>query len=292
MAKNKILLSLSAHESEWTLLDLCLNYLFLGMVNGIVIHVNSISKFNKQLFGKLVSKIPGLNGRIFLNPYSTSIEQHSRHSQNVTNLHRAHISNFFYAINSGFNFDYICLDASNSLIIKPGLKDYICQTRNGGIGSVSLDPKWFWHDNVLGDSNITNDKTSIKVSPHEGAFFERTTFIEISRLVLLYDRKDTGLLLLDEPRPEYPREEVLFSTYFYKIHPGSSTADTYIFMPWEKNLHWSLHEVAQHIQTGFNSFGSQKFGIKRVQRDINDPIRVLIGNNYGYRRDLLKLVDS
>jgi hypothetical protein len=57
-------------------------------------------------------------------------------------------------------------------------------------------------------------------------------------------------------------------------------------MPWHRNLTWDFEEVKKHIVDDFKDFGGN-FGIKRVPRDINNPIRALVGTVYGYRKILI-----
>ncbi|MEY2620901.1 MAG: hypothetical protein RIT26_721 [Pseudomonadota bacterium] len=290
--RQKVMVSLTAHESELVLIDQCLNYLRVGGVDGVVIHINANSAFNTALFIQYCTLMGAwFADRLYLNPYSVPIQIHSRDQRVVTSLHRAHIANFQYLSSCGLDFDYFALDASNSLLIRPGLNPYILDQQRNLLAQEDISDHWFWRPVVSSDANLSKEMTHIKISAHEGTCYLKETFRKILQSVMTYELTEQTSQLLGHPRLEYPREEVLFPTYFYKYFRNEPTGLNYIDLPWVRNLVWQIDEVKKHMAENFENFGP-KFGIKRVAREINDPLRAFIGTVYGYRNEIVNMLRS
>jgi hypothetical protein len=285
--KKKVMVSLTAHESELALIDQCMNYLWVGGVDGVVIHINAHSNFHTERFIAYCRCMSQwFEGKIFINPYGVGITPHSQDVRIVTNLHRAHISNFLYLTECGVNFDHFALDASNSLLIRPGLSQYIQNAPCNLLEQAEMPKDWSWLLFVLADENLARDVAQIKISGHEGSCYQRDVFQKIVKSIMAYEFAEQSSILSGRPRVEYPREEVLFASYFFKYFKDTPTQTNYIDLPWHRYLVWHLDEVKNHIASHFENF-KHKYGIKRVARDFNDPIRAFIGKTYGYRDELL-----
>jgi hypothetical protein len=283
MRDSKILLSLSAHEAELALVDQCFNYLVLGKFDFIIIHINSYSPFDTDLFLRLAGKIPHFDRKVLLNPTRCNITTHSQYHWHVTNLHLAHAANYRFALERKIPFDIFCLDASNSLLIKTGLKDWLLSDTQDGLDCVEMEPRWFWAKFARDDKVLLTMSKNLYIAQHEGTFYHRDRFGLVMRKISQYQRNLTLLIESGDTPPEYPREEVLFSSFYSEVMGAIATRKPFINLPWEKNLKWSLDDVDLHLSSSFNDFPGHYFGIKRVPRNINDPIRILIGNKYGYR---------
>jgi hypothetical protein len=81
---------------------------------------------------------------------------------------------------------------------------------------------------------------------------------------------------------QYPREEVLFCNAALEAGILPEGRPPYIDMPWHRNLSWDLETVRATLAD--DALAPSKFGIKRVARDIDDPVRALVGEHFGYRR--------
>lgn len=290
--KNNIVVSISAHESELCLVDQCLNYVLLVDPKLIIIHLNSKANFNTQLFKIIVDKIPALAGKVLLNPFSIYIETYPGNVAVVTGLHRAHLTNFTFLEHSRIPFDYFALDASNSLIIRPGLSSWILQDIGDLVGNSPLIDDWNWYSAVKSDNALSSIFQEIKVSQHEGEVFKYSAFKELVYLIYQYEFCEVENLSGGSHRVQYPREEVVFPTAYFASTTRSEVRPPYIFMPWDRNLNWTEEDLRGIWNTDYHSFDKNKFGIKRVARDINDPIRILIGEKFGYRKYLISAVNS
>lgn len=282
-SQQTLFVSLSVHESEPTVIDQCLNYIVLGGVDGVVININPNSRFNVKYLKKLASHLDGnISSKIIINPHSVAIIPHSRNRHSLTSLHRAHLQNFLFLNSMGIDFTYFAMDASNSLLIRPGLKAWVTEHAPLCSNLDHMRSDWFWNKDALSDVVLHDFCPELMCSQHEGCVYDCALMGKIMDHVLAYERAEKHLMKSGYRRPEYPREEVLFPSFLKSLINSSPVSPAYIHMPWERDLKWTQDEVFGIIGNDFTEFVG-KFGIKRVSRYVNDPIRVAVGRFYGYR---------
>jgi hypothetical protein len=281
-----IYLSLSAHQSEPCLVDQCLNYLIVGKIDKVVVHINPLSTFNVDLFNIITNYMEETRNRVIINPYQSPLYSLKSNERLTSVLHRAHILNYLYIRECFDDIETICLDSSNSLLIRPGLSDYIADKE--AVSTRLMEPDWLWRPMVQ-DDLLTQQVgvDNIRFSQHEGTFFKKASFDKICAFISKYELalqrqgKTLDQILM------FPREEVLFSTGYCLECGDKEVFPPYIWMPWERELAWSVEDVAQ-IFSGQQPCKDYHFGIKRVARDINDPVRMYIGDHLGYRPRFLE----
>lgn len=284
----KIVTSLSAHESELALLDQCFNYFHVGDVDAIVVHINPYSAFSRELFLRLVHASPFAD-RIFVNSFATGDQRVSKKYVLAGSvLHRAHISNFQF-MDALVDFDIFCLDASNTLLLKTGLRQF-CEAGEA-IQRCVMNPQWIWSEDVNTDAALRFFGESLCVGQHEGSVYARDSMRKMVRVVLAYERA----LAQQEGRGEgfaaYPREEIVLPSAYNKAVGGDPRPEPYVYISVERDidLHWSVAQVDE-VLSGKAPLPEMKYSIKRVPRDMNDSVRIHIGNYFGYRPQIAGIV--
>lgn len=269
------ILSLTVHESEICAIDQCLNNMIVGGVDRIVLHVNRTGTFDVALFELLRDQLDALRGRVFVNPLSLPIatmRDSPVHSQAV---HLAHLQNWFYA-RSLFDASWFMLDASNTLLLRRGLAASL-----GGALRLNFADMGAWHWRPRYERDTAIASKFRRVSAHEGACFRADVFDRLVPILMRYEALAArqGFDYIEQ----YPREEALFTNAALEagVQPEGTT---YIHMPWERQLNWDLATARETLVN--DTLAAGKFGIKRVARDIDDPIRALVGNHFGYRQQL------
>lgn len=274
----RAIVSLSVHEAELAIIDQCLNYRVVGGMDGIVLHATATAALDLGLVQSLIDRLPLLRGHVWINPERLSLFPMTGSPQHTPVLHRAHAANF--AFMAGFDpFDVFCLDASNSLLVRRGLRRYIAA--GDGVYGEPVMPPWPWVEAVRADPVAALYPEAVVRSHHEGTFFRRETFEVLAGAVRAYEDHLQSLGIGDEGLSPFPREEILLPTAYAALDPPRLAQSPYIWLPWERDLAWSPAEVAEVLATGVLLPG--KFGIKRVPRDIDDPVRVAVGEHFGYR---------
>lgn len=285
----KVAVSLTAHESELALLDQCFNYLCVGEVDMLVIHVNPFSGFNTTLFLRLLDVSP-IREKVFLNSFSVGVP-HSAEMRTNPVLHRAHVSNFQY-LRTLTTFDLFCLDASNSLLIRPSLWKFLQKGEVAGGGEIPVE--WTWNRYLANDIAADFFKDALCMAQHEGTVYTVENFSRMVDDIIVYEKMLTDHIGTGGELAVYPREEVIFPSAYRKTCSRSMAShahERYIYIPWERNLYWHINEVEAILECR-QPLPDLKYGIKRIARDINDPIRAMVGNHFGYRTQIHQLVDA
>jgi len=279
----KIFVSISAHEAELCIIDQCLNYICVGEFDGVVVHLNAIHEVDISILELLIDEIEELKGKVHLNPVRLQLHSMRKNPLLTPILHRAHIENYLYLHKFGA-VDVFCLDASNCLLVKKGLRNYV----QGGVGinQERISKGWPWHKALARDSVLQQSKDFIRVSQHEGTFFDRATFEKICQFILKYDESIAQAFPRAADIPEYTKEEVLFATAYAAQATGTPPPlKPYVWFRWEKQLEWPRADVIEILH--HPNLPEGKYGIKRIPRNINDSSREEIGNYFGYRPILL-----
>lgn len=275
-----VFVSLSAHESEYAIIDQCLNYIQVGGVDGVVIHASTAAPLKTKLLTVLVNLIDELRGRVFVNPYRQFLRPIGDGGAITSVLHRAHVSNFLFLEGLGIDVQYFCLDASNTLIVRPGLAEHI--SKGNAVQQVPMVETWHWRPMILSDLGLSN--CDVLASQHEGCVFTKSVFKQIIQFILEYETRAINAYGDDESTPNYPREEVIFATAFKALQLDEKPSEPYVWMRWERGLSWFPEEVNTLLHHG--GLPDAKYAIKRIPRDINDPLRMMVGAYFGYRQIL------
>jgi hypothetical protein len=280
----KSLYSITCHESHESIIDLCLNLLEVANASFVVVHINKNSDDVYQNVLNSLEEYSELRNKIFIN------ENRFDTSKDKFFLHMAHLSNYDLAIKNNLLFDFFVLEASNSLYVKKGVLNYMEQF------DVGLDfdkPEGYWQDSILSHKSLKTftehnyqfedgesfENLKIK-STHEGSFFSKNAVDEIFKIV----RELHNFCLSNSDMPQYPNEEVWFclAVKIYKKNKTVKIGQTVTYMPWHKELVWSIDEI-EALLTLPDILPKNKFAIKRIERNINDKCREYIGNYFNYR---------
>lgn len=132
------------------------------------------------------------------------------------------------------------------------------------------------------------------MAQHEGTVYTFGNFSQMVDDIIAYEKMLTDHIGTGGELAVYPREEVIFPSAYRKTCSGSMAShshERYIYMPWDRHLYWHIHEVEAILECR-QQLPDLKYGIKRIARDINDPIRTMVGNHFGYRPQIHQLVDA
>lgn len=276
----KILFSLSVHEEIKTVLNQIDNIQHFVPNSIIVIHVNSASD---ELFEQL-------HAAAFLlqNVYITPDRVDSAKGAFVLDM--AHLNNFKYAKNLGLQFEYIVLEASNSLFVRYGLLEYMTNFDAGShLRSLKIDSHGDWNKKVFAHLPFFNirykyidDGLSLDViykSTHEGSFYRK----EVADFVFDLVSNIRDQCIANNDLPNYPTEEFWFpfALKCYQLkHPDVKVSPTITYMPWDRRLSWSINDVRDFL---FRAHGLKNFySIKRIERNPENEVRNFIQEIFGY----------
>jgi hypothetical protein len=248
--------------------------------------VNPLSRLNAKILVELIRSIDVLRERVLINPYPTPLNENKNWSDVTDVLHRAHISNFMFAENID-KIDTICLDASNSLLFKSGLRNYI--SGRDGVDHCLLREDWSWYPYVIQDLIYKRNASSVRFGVHEGTFYRGAIFKKMCEYISRYELQLNRGADPFDAKCSFCREEILFPTAHAIENPDDPPVKPYVWMPWEKNLFWTEQEVDLLLKNP-QSAPHHYFGLKRVGRNINDAIRISIGNWFGYRHHLTEAI--
>lgn len=277
MNNYKILFSIPVHEKLEVVLDQLMNVFTLNPDSGVVLHLSPAfdyqnSKISLLQFNSILRQI---GGDVIINPQSVRT--------GFFDIIQAHISNFKYA-SSVCEFEYFALLASNELFIKNGLIDYVKNYDSGvndgiiPVTSKTRTGKSAHKDQVL--HRILDDMNSKDIywSQIEGSFYKSEIFNQMCKEIeKFFDYRTIG------PNDLYAREEVYFPTVFWGLFKQQdnlsiSTKGMFTYVPWGRlTLSVSLAEVIKYAEKSSNIFC-----VKRVARNLNDPIRIYIRQRFGY----------
>lgn len=312
-------LSLAVHESPPTIVDQCLNNVLVGGFDAIVLHVNVNAQLDTELLMRLVDGVPALRGVVRLNPMRLPTDWVAPGL-----LHRAHIANFRW-LKTQCEFDVFATDASNTLVIRPGLKEHLSANPIGVDGIPACGWQSAWEANLRRDPLFEMVGEACRRNQIEGMFMRAALFEQVVAWIDGYEERYEAAIASGREPEKVPREEYLFSTALAQLgHEPQGTA--YMMMRqgsalgwhsfvgdqppvWHNALavgqgfSWEPMEIERSLAAGrllplfwevladhvppirdFAAYKAGKFGIKRVHRPVDDPIRRLVGDHYGYRQ--------
>ncbi|MBC7979060.1 MAG: hypothetical protein H7Y36_00685 [Armatimonadetes bacterium] len=292
-----ILISLLVHEKPEVVLDQIANFKKYAPEALIVIH--PARQFVES--SDILETLKGIEG-VWLNPkpFYTGFGL----------VLKCHVSNFLFAREAGIPFTHFCLHASNDMLVRPGMEDYVRRHDFGFFQhDLSSDSVLFsfWIPDFQKDHAYRKIMRDIGALPTnlasqvEGTFYPNEAFDSFAHLVKRHAWcefpwlpgyvQGSNLPLvnflnkLGQTRERrkymgkyaYPREEFYQANFFSTI--CRSPAAPYCFMNWEAELKVTAKDIGD-IRDGIIPMGQYDalFAVKRINRDLNDPMRKLIGS--------------
>lgn len=290
-----ILISLLVHEKPEVILDQIANFKKYAPEAGIVIH--PARQFAES--SNILEELGGIDG-VWVNPqpFYTGFGL----------VLKCHVSNFQFAQEVGIPFTHYCLHASNDMFVRPGMEDYVRQHDFGFFQhDLASDSDLFsqWIPDFHQDRAYRKIMREIGSAPThfasqvEGTFYPKEAFDRFARLVRRHAWREslwlpgyvhgTSLPLVHMVNKlgrtrgrrkymgkySYPREEFYQANFFPAICP--SPAPPYCFMNWEAELKVTTQDIAD-IRNGLIPLEGYDalFAVKRVARDLDDPLRKMI----------------
>ncbi len=277
----RVLVSLAVHEQVEVVVNQVQNLLRYLDDPVIVLHVSR--DFDVQAEDFIISD------RVMINPVRLSTAWGSGI------LVLIHMLNVRYAL-SQIECDYVTFHASNDLFVRNGVEAWMNGHAAGGRSNAVN--AWNWAPGCLRDRPLQRflEEHNLITPLHgqlEGSFYRIDIF---GRMLRQLDRLERNVSWphLSKPSlvrrklpfmfrdPHYPREEVYFPTALAAcgVRP---TADPYVFMNWNHNLGLSREDVDAVRRRDYSALSDYKvtganelFAVKRVLRQIDDPLRKYI----------------
>ncbi|MBQ9419739.1 MAG: hypothetical protein IJU31_05105 [Synergistaceae bacterium] len=274
---SKIIFSIPVHEKPEVVFDQVCNIQHFNPGCGIVLHISPVfswdkSKITRSEFESRLREFPD----VFVNPEQVRT--------GWFDIIQAHVSNY-KCVRGKVGFDYFVLCASNELYIKTGAEEFV----EGYEAGFSFKPVDFKHNigyverasrdepllNIIKHiTNYANKNEILRCIYHcqvEGDFFSVKVFDEIFALMEKYFDHNAIKYL-------YQREEIYFGTITKLTTPEEKI--------WNKPLTFFTYNA--HGRDTINSLISNEnkfFSVKRVDRDINNPLRAYIRDVVGGYHD-------
>ena len=302
----KVLFSILVHEKAEVVLDQIANFQRFVPGSSIIFHV---AKSFRAALGDDIDKITAMPC-VYVNPVSvnTGFEDNSQLFGHTLNLK--------YVLEKKIAFDYFALHASNDLFVRKGLSDFMKDfdaaatpfpiypnmTWNQGFQALR-DPVL---KRFLAECCLQLSRTGLYGSQVEGIFMSRDMAICVAELLDRYadvenECRDTFFKILLKrvfriyrlfrliqrilPGRYYAKEEVYFSTLLKACN--GRLAKPYVYANWSKNLvidmediiairNHDLEYLAKKTGNDQDKKDQAFFAVKRVNRNIEDPIRIFI----------------
>ena len=278
-----IIFSIPIHQRFEVVLDQIYNFRHFNPNCGIVFHLSqgfdeAGSALSKDEFLSIVEKI----GNVYINP--TSVRT------GFADIIQAHISNFEY-VKDCVDFDFFAVCASNEAFVRSGLYDYI---RDFDCGFSSCPIKkasdWRFGDWLFQDEKLLSyvNNTEAKIlnfTKPEGQYYKKNLFLDIcTKIKGFYDYNVMPFA--------YPREEVYFSTIACNMNAAQQSlkiGDIFTYSAYHFAFLWDVSRIeCNRVSSGRYPF----FSVKRVDRSINDNIRIYLREKFGYVGKLRSVLPS
>lgn len=267
-----IVVSIPVHESLECVVDQAKNWNAFAPDAAPVFHVSAQAPFSVD---ELDCALKTANPNAMVNP------ERLETGWADGSLIKVHASNFHYA-NSKVSMVYFALDASNTLLVRHGLTEHMLK-------HFSVDKPAAGHNLPrpsieCASAHAMHQDTNFKmhmmlvsrlmpetgIVPCEGVWFDAPRFKQALRVI--EDGHWSG---------QYATEEVYpVAAWYFVARPESRVAGNYIMSPFEANLYVTKDDVIA-IHHGDHK-NQDLFGVKRVPREIDHPIRKMIRELGGY----------
>lgn len=269
---HQVAVSIPVHEAIDCVIDQAKNWRAFAPAATPVFHVSAQATFGVD---ELSSALRYANPMAVVNP------ERLETGWADGSLIKVHISNYIYA-KGLLNPCYFAMDASNTLLVKHGLVEHMMQhfsLENATAGhnlpcpTIEGISAHAMHEDMELQVSVgmsTRLMPELGVVPCEGAWFDAIRFEHAVDVIV--DNKWSG---------QYATEEVYpVAAWNFIATPNSRVAGNYIMSPFEANLYITKDDVvAVHYGDHRNS---DLFGVKRVPREIDHPIRKMIRELGGY----------
>jgi len=315
-------LSITAHESPITLIDQCLNNVLVGQFDAIAIHINAHADFDTALLARLIEATPPLRSVVHINPQRLPTDWVAPGL-----LHRAHIANFHLlrsklafdvfctdgsntlligtGLKAHLERQQLGVDTSSAFGWGSAWEDNLRQDllfqrcgeacRRNQIEGMFMPTELFARAAQWIEDYETTFTTAC-AQGQEPIKYPREEYLFSTALDQLgVPLKDTPYILM---RQGSGLCVTIFSTdgqptVISAVGPGRA----FSWEPFEINaslqagrltpLYWEL--IADHVPPIQNvaTYRAGKFGVKRVGRSIDDPIRQSVSHHFGYRQMVL-----
>lgn len=268
-----IIFSIPIHQRLEVVLDQICNIQHFNPNCGIVFHLSQGFDYKTSLVSKdeFIEQAKRL-GNVFINPESVRT--------GFADIIQAHMSNFEY-ISKVCDFRYFAICASNESFVRPGLYQYISQY-DCGYEQRYITKEDNWYDGaVYKDDDLMrymkkNGFSKIDITHPEGEYFKKEIFNKIVESVKsFYDYKQMKLV--------YPREEIYFSTVACNLLPNAKVGEVFAYSAYHKGRLWDVTrpEIVRIIKSM-----SPLYSVKRVDRTLNDNIRIYLRDRNAYQEKL------
>jgi hypothetical protein len=271
-ASHPLAVSIPVHEALDCVIDQAKNWKAFAPEASLVFHVSTQAPFNTD---ELSDALADANPMTIVNP------ERLETGWADGSLIKAHLSNYRYA-KKMLNPCYFAMDASNTLLAKHGLVEHMMQhwsLENAvaghnlqcptieGISAHAMHGDMELKMPIMLSSRLMPE---LGVVPCEGAWFDAVRFERAAELIVEW--KWNG---------KYATEEVYpVAAWNFVARPESRVAGNYIATPFEANLYINKDTViAIHYGDHRNK---DLFGVKRVPREIDNPLRKMIRELGGY----------
>lgn len=189
-----------------------------------------------------------------------------------------HYANYKYISKLGVQYDYWVFEASNSIILKNNLSDYLygydalaTSERGSGISpyqtnfKIPFNKKWsWWNNNFYKDACfmklIKEEKYDIYTGYIEGMVYKKDILDAIHQILDKYNCNDYR----KKNYLTYPREELYYSTIFFNLF-----ADKCRYNHTYCNLYSNINSL-EYILKSFPGF----FAVKPWPRDPTDSVHI------------------
>lgn len=282
----KVVFSIPAHESVAVVHDTVRNIKRYCPSAKIVLHAN-------PGFSELTEDAISAYDFVYLNP----VRHPFAWGESLINIHH---SNFRHALTLIEDFDYFCLYSSNQMFVCDGFEDHIAQYRAG----VQLLPSPKYYCEHLRSSNRFRDfmmeffLDRIYKGHWEGSYFAKELFEKIDHAMSKYFLMDGLAMHLEEfvyPMlvSKFCQKSEISSPACYVdigIHKGLRHLDIAVvdeIVSRSKGLKLSglirarkIDNIIRYVMRDIAIYRSVSdiFMVKRVARDMHDPLRKYINN--------------
>lgn len=273
MKKYKLLISIPIHERLEVVIDQILNVKYCADGSAIVIHFSPSYKDKNSCITKsdFMSIVNQFNF-VFVNPESVRT--------GMDDIIQAHMSNYEYA-KTQCDFEYFCICASNESFIKKGVYEYVNQY---DAGTFQRDIEgWIYEKELTEDSDLQdflkkNQVKRIMATYPEGQFF-RSDIMDIihNQIKSFYDYNHILSV--------YPRDEIFYATLVGHLKDRDKTLKVgtpYTYSAYHLTHLWNVTRIRIAFSLCYNP---TIYSAKRVDRYINDSIRVYLRQKLGYQKE-------
>ena len=274
------MISIPVHEKTEVVIDQIVNCKHFFPNCGVVLHISKGFNYEDSFHTeKEFMFILSTFENVFVNP--THLDT------GFADIVQTHVSNFNYIANL-VDFEYFAMEASNDLFVRqmPEIKD---RDANFYRNIWEKHDTWnkYWRIPLINDKYLNDilnyfkkDRSVLICSQIEGSYYKKELFAKIVELIdRFYNYKE----VIKQPRTTYPREEVFYSTLATLLDENlNNLQNPYTFVPWSTPGYLPSEEEINDVS---NAKKEGKYSIKRVLRNINDPVRFMIGTQIGQYRN-------